>query len=81
MTPWDEAADALRYLDRHDHRVGIRARAQQSQHLVEVRLAAGEHRFAQFVVARRQLGERGGELVHGASEISRVDGSRSGRAL
>jgi hypothetical protein len=68
-----EAADVLRRLDRHDERVGIRAGAQQSQHLVDVRLAAGEHLFAQLLVlVGRQLGQRGREMVHeGLRDLSR----------
>lgn len=68
-----EAADVLRHLDRHDKRVGARARAQQSQHLVDVRLAAGEDLFAQLLVlVGRRLGERGGEVVHeGLRDLSR----------
>ena len=61
-----EAADVPGDLDRHHERVGIRAGAQESQHLIDVRLSAGEHLFAQLVVARRQLGQRGGEMLYEA---------------
>ena len=77
-----EPAHVLGGVDGHDELVRAGVETQQSQHLVDVRLARGARLLAQLVVVdRRQLRHRGHEMIRQTPRDLVRGGQQCGREL